>query len=98
EGETIGLVKVLAGRSGRILGASILGANAGEMIAEYALAMRHGLPLRKISGTIHPYPTYALGNRRAADQWYTGQLDSPLLGLLGKILGYRGKTRGSAVL
>ncbi len=98
EGETTGLVKVLAGRSGRILGASILGVNAGEMIAEYALAMRHGLPLSKISNTIHPYPTYVLGNRRAADQWYTRQLDSPLLGLLGKILGYRGERRGSAAL
>jgi len=98
EGETTGEVKVFADSSGRILGASILGVNAGEMIAGYALAMRNGLRLAQISGTIHPYPTYVLGNRRAADQWYTKQLDSPLLGLLGRVFGYRGQRKGSAAL
>ena len=90
EVETTGLVKVLADASGRILGASILGARAGEMIAEWALAMRNGVRLKQISDTIHPYPTYMLGNRQAADQWNSKRLDSPLLGLLGKLLGYRG--------
>jgi pyruvate/2-oxoglutarate dehydrogenase complex dihydrolipoamide dehydrogenase (E3) component len=94
EGETTGLVKALANSSGRILGASILGSNAGEMIAEYALAMRNGLRMPRIADTIHPYPTYMLGNRRAADEWYTRQLDSPLLGLLGKLFGYRGRRLG----
>lgn len=96
--ETTGEVKVFAERSGHILGASILGAHAGEMIAEYALAMRNGIRLKQIADTIHPYPTFMLGNRRAADQSVTKQLDSPLLGLLGKLLGYRGERRGSAVL
>ena len=83
-------MKVLASRSGSILGASILGENAGEMIAEWALAMRHGLKLKDIADTIHPYPTYALGNRQTADEWYMKQLASPLLVLLGKAFGYRG--------
>jgi pyruvate/2-oxoglutarate dehydrogenase complex dihydrolipoamide dehydrogenase (E3) component len=98
ETETTGEVKVFADRAGRILGASILGAHAGEMIAEYALAMRSGLRLFRIADTIHPYPTYMLGNRRAADQLVATQLDSPLLAVLGKILGYRGQRRGSAAL
>ena len=98
ERETTGLVRVLADRPGRILGASILGAHGGEMIAEYAVAMRHGLRLSQISDTIHPYPTYMLGNRQAADQWNFKRLDSPLLGLLGRILGYRGVRKGSSAL
>jgi pyruvate/2-oxoglutarate dehydrogenase complex dihydrolipoamide dehydrogenase (E3) component len=97
-GDFTGEVKVMTGKSGRILGASILGANAGEMISEYALAMRNGLSLSQISETIHPYPTNLLGNRRVADQSAWKQLDSPLLGLLGKLLGYRGVRKGSAVL
>jgi pyruvate/2-oxoglutarate dehydrogenase complex dihydrolipoamide dehydrogenase (E3) component len=90
ESSTTGLVKVLASRSGEVLGASILGEHAGEMIAEWALAMRHGLKLKDIADTVHPYPTYALGNRQAADEWYMKRLASPLLGLLGKAFGYRG--------
>jgi pyruvate/2-oxoglutarate dehydrogenase complex dihydrolipoamide dehydrogenase (E3) component len=98
ETETTGEVKVFTDRSGKILGASILGAHAGEMIAEYALAMRNGIRLSQIADTIHPYPTYMLGNRRAADRFVARQLDSPLLAILGKVLGYRGERRGSTVL
>lgn len=90
ESETTGLIRVLAGPGGRILGVSVLGVNAGEMIGEWALAMKNGLKLKHVADTIHPYPTYVLGNRRAADQWYTKQLASPLLGLLAKIFRYRG--------
>lgn len=93
EAETTGEVKVFAGRSGRILGASILGAHAGEMISEYALAMRNGLRLQRISRTVHPYPTFLLGNRRAADEFLSRQLDSPILTALGRILRYRGRVR-----
>ncbi len=90
DSETEGLIKVLASRKGRILGVTILGAHAGEMICEWALAMRHGLKLDAIASTIHPYPTYLLGNRHAADQWQRRWLASPLLGLLGRAMGYRG--------
>ena len=68
------------------------------MITEYALAMRHGIRLSQIAGTIHPYPTFLLGNRRAADLYVNTQLDSPLLGLLGRILRYRGQRKGSRAL
>ncbi len=76
--------------SGRILGASILGARAGELIGEVALAMRNGISLRRLSDTIHPYPTYGLGVRRAADQWYVRRRPTTLLRALGRTLGYRG--------
>ncbi len=91
DGETTGLIKVFARAwNGKILGATILGAAAGEMIGEYALAMRHGLRLRQISDTIHPYPTYGLGVRRAADQWYAQKQSPTLVRLLQKVFGYRG--------
>jgi pyruvate/2-oxoglutarate dehydrogenase complex dihydrolipoamide dehydrogenase (E3) component len=89
-GQTEGLIKVFAKASGEILGATVVGTNAGEMICEYALAMKNGLKLKDIANTIHPYPTYLMGVRQTADQWYMGQLRSPLLGLLRSVLGYRG--------
>ena len=92
ESATEGWVHVLTTpRTGRILGATILGEGAGEMIAELALARKHGIPLRKIADTIHAYPTLALGNRRVADQWYV-QSASPLLVRVLRVLrGLHGK-------
>jgi pyruvate/2-oxoglutarate dehydrogenase complex dihydrolipoamide dehydrogenase (E3) component/uncharacterized membrane protein YdjX (TVP38/TMEM64 family) len=67
---TTGFVKVLTvpGRD-RILGATIVGAQAGDLLAEFVLAMRHGLGLNKILGTIHTYPTLAEANKYAAGEW-----------------------------
>jgi pyruvate/2-oxoglutarate dehydrogenase complex dihydrolipoamide dehydrogenase (E3) component len=91
DSETTGLVKVLARKfDGRIYGASILGAHAGEMIGEFALAMRNKVTLRNMADTIHPYPTYGLGNRRAADQWYVRKQSRTIVRLLQMIFGYRG--------
>lgn len=99
ENETVGLVKVLAKSfSGKILGASILGANAGEMIGEYALAMRNGVTLRQIADTIHPYPTYGLGNRRAADLWYIRKQSPTLVRWVQRIFGYRGSVLSASDL
>ena len=55
--------------SDRILGATIVGAHAGELLAEVVLAMHHGLGLNKILGTIHTYPTMAEANKYAAGGW-----------------------------
>ncbi|MEJ7608632.1 MAG: hypothetical protein WKF37_20765 [Bryobacteraceae bacterium] len=91
EGETTSWIKVFAKKlTGRIYGATILGANAGEMIGEYALAIRNRVPLSKISDTIHPYPTYVLGNRRAADQWYIQKQTPGLVRWIQRLFGYRG--------
>ena len=65
-----GLVKVLTvpGKD-RILGVTIVGEHAGDLLAEYVLAMKHGLGLNKILGTIHTYPTLAEANKYAAGEW-----------------------------
>lgn len=70
EGEPHGFVKVLTvpGRD-RVLGATIVGAHAGELIAEYVAAMKHGIGLNGILGTIHVYPTLAEANKFAAGAW-----------------------------
>jgi pyruvate/2-oxoglutarate dehydrogenase complex dihydrolipoamide dehydrogenase (E3) component len=92
DNEPVGWIKVYARKwNGRIYGANILGANAGEMIGEFALATRHGITLRKIADTIHPYPTYVLGNRRAADQWYVRKQSRMFVRMLQKVLGLRGQ-------
>jgi dihydrolipoamide dehydrogenase len=70
EGEAHGFVKLLTPPgSDRILGATIVGSHAGEIIAEYVAAMKHGLGLNKILGTIHIYPTFAEANKYAAGVW-----------------------------
>ena len=53
----------------RILGVTIVGAHAGDLLAEFVLAMRHGLGLNKILGTVHTYPTLAEANKYAAGDW-----------------------------
>jgi pyruvate/2-oxoglutarate dehydrogenase complex dihydrolipoamide dehydrogenase (E3) component/uncharacterized membrane protein YdjX (TVP38/TMEM64 family) len=65
-----GWVKVLTvpGKD-RILGVTIVGTHAGDLLAEYVLAMKHGLGLNKILGTIHTYPTLAEANKYAAGEW-----------------------------
>ncbi|PKP95729.1 MAG: pyridine nucleotide-disulfide oxidoreductase [Alphaproteobacteria bacterium HGW-Alphaproteobacteria-14] len=70
ESETRGFVKVLtAPGKDKVLGATIVGAHAGELLAEYVLAMKHGIGLNKILGTIHSYPTMAEANKFAAGNW-----------------------------
>lgn len=70
DGEAHGFVKVLTvpGKD-RILGATIVGEHAGDLIAEFVTAMRHGLGLNKILGTIHIYPTWTEANKYAAGNW-----------------------------
>ena len=70
DGEARGWVKVLTvpGKD-TILGVTIVGTHAGDLLAEYVLAMRHGLGLNKILSTIHTYPTLAEANKYAAGEW-----------------------------
>ena len=70
DGTPQGFVKVLTvpGKD-KILGVTIVGAHAGDLLAEYVLAMKHDLGLNKILGTIHTYPTLAEANKYAAGAW-----------------------------
>jgi len=70
DGEAHGYVKVLtAPGKDRILGATIVGAHAGELLAEFVLAMKHGIGLNRLLGTIHVYPTMGEANKYAAGAW-----------------------------
>jgi dihydrolipoamide dehydrogenase len=70
DSETSGFIKVLtAAGSDKILGVCIVGYRASELIAEYILAMKHGLGLNKILSTIHIYPTFSEANKYVAGEW-----------------------------
>ncbi len=93
EHATEGQIKVHATRwRGTILGASVIGERAGELIALYAVAMKAGVSIREISDTIIPYPTYGLGARRAADQYYIQKQFPAAIDVVKRVLGYRGRT------
>jgi len=76
DGQTAGLAKLVV-HKGKILGASILGPHAGELIHEIALAMKTGASIDEISATIHAYPTLAQIHRRVVNTWYGQKLFSP---------------------
>lgn len=85
-----GYVKVITARgSDRILGVTIVGQHAGELIAEYVLAMKHGLGLNKILGTIHIYPTMAEANKFAAGEWKKAHKPEGLLRWVEKLHAWR---------
>jgi pyruvate/2-oxoglutarate dehydrogenase complex dihydrolipoamide dehydrogenase (E3) component len=75
-----------AQRTGVVLGAAILGARAGEMIGELALAIRQRLTLARIAAAIHPYPSYGSGVRRAADLWESARRPN-LMRSIRKLVG-----------
>jgi pyruvate/2-oxoglutarate dehydrogenase complex dihydrolipoamide dehydrogenase (E3) component len=75
ESEEAGFAKVLTAKeTDRILGATIVAERAGDLIHELVLAMRAGLGLKRISGTIHAYRTFAEVARKAADRYQRGRL------------------------
>ncbi|WP_010485482.1 FAD-dependent oxidoreductase [Pseudomonas sp. S9] len=86
----LGFVKVLTepGKD-RILGVSIVGEHAGELLAEYVLAMKHNLGLNKILGTTHSYPTMAEANKYAAGEWKRAHAPQGLLRWVEKFHGWR---------
>jgi len=88
--EAHGLVKVLTvpGKD-RILGVTIAGEHAGDLIAEFVIAMRHGLGLNKILGTIHIYPTMAEANKYVAGNWKRAHAPVRLLNWLERYHAWR---------
>jgi pyruvate/2-oxoglutarate dehydrogenase complex dihydrolipoamide dehydrogenase (E3) component/uncharacterized membrane protein YdjX (TVP38/TMEM64 family) len=85
DGTAHGFVKVLTvpGKD-TILGVTIVGEHAGDLLAEYVLAMKHGLGLNKILGTIHTYPTLAEANKYAAGEWKRAHAPKRLLEWVGR--------------
>ncbi|MGK0291535.1 MAG: pyruvate/2-oxoglutarate dehydrogenase complex dihydrolipoamide dehydrogenase (E3) component, partial [bacterium] len=84
-----GMVKVLTvPNKDKILGVTIVGFHAGDIMAEYVLAMTHGLGLNKILGTIHPYPTLVEANKYAAGEWKKAHKPEKVLGWLESFHGW----------
>ncbi len=85
DSEAHGFVKVLTvpGKD-TILGVTLVGTHAGDLLAEYVLAMKHGLGLNKILGTIHTYPTLAEANKYAAGEWKRAHAPQRLLAWVAK--------------
>lgn len=83
EGETEGMVKLVTDRRGRLLGAHILGANAGELLAELTTAVRLRLKVTDVAKTIHVYPTLSVGVKQAAERYYESVLGA---GVTGRVL------------
>lgn len=85
-----GFVKVLtAPGKDQILGVTIVGQHAGELLAEFVLAMKHNIGLNKILGTVHSYPTLAEANKYAAGQWKRNHAPQRLLAWLAHYHAWR---------
>ena len=84
--EEKGMAKVITDKKGFILGAHIVGANAGEIIHEYVLAKTAKLKIGSLSSTIHIYPTLAQVVKRSADQYYTELMEKGWIKNLLKLL------------
>lgn len=87
ERATEGLIKVVAGKRGRVLGAAIAGAHAGELITPWVLAIDRGLPLSALAGTVVPYPTLSEVSKRAAGSYFTPRLFTPRTRMFVRFLG-----------
>lgn len=84
--EEAGLAKVITDRKGNILGAHIVGANAGELIHEYVLAKSVGLKINKLSLAIHIYPTLSQVVKRSADQYYFDLMNKPMMRMFFRLM------------
>ncbi|MEL6364698.1 MAG: FAD-dependent oxidoreductase [Pseudomonadota bacterium] len=87
ERATDGLVKVVLKKNGEILGASIVGKNAGDLIGSWALALASGLKISAFTGYIAPYPTLGEVSKRAAGAYYTPTLFSERTRFIVRLLG-----------
>jgi pyruvate/2-oxoglutarate dehydrogenase complex dihydrolipoamide dehydrogenase (E3) component len=77
EGKTAGLIKAVIGKRGKILGVGIVGAQAGELVQPWVLAMTEGLKIRSIASMVAPYPTLGDINRRVAVNYFSGLATNP---------------------
>lgn len=79
EHETTGMVKLVTNTRGRLLGATVVGPRAGELIALFTLALQKGLGVKDLAGMVFAYPTLSEAARRAAITYYTPTLSKPLV-------------------
>lgn len=90
DGDTTGFIKIFTPPgSDKILGVTIVGAQAGELLPEFVLAMTSGLGLKKIIDSIHVYPTLSEANKMAASMWRKANAPEAVLGKLGYFHAWR---------
>jgi pyruvate/2-oxoglutarate dehydrogenase complex dihydrolipoamide dehydrogenase (E3) component len=94
ERQTHGHIKIVADRKGRIVGTTIVGAQAGEMIGAWALGIAQGLSLRNFAELVLPYPTLSEVGKRAAIDFYVPHLTQPLLRRIINFVRILDRTRG----
>ncbi|HKP23763.1 MAG TPA: FAD-dependent oxidoreductase [Dongiaceae bacterium] len=85
-----GFLKIVSDRRGRVLGVTIVGVQAGELLAPWCLALARGLKLSALAGPMLPYPTLSELGKRAAGQFYAGRLFSPATRRLVRVLRWFG--------
>ncbi len=90
EGDGAGRVKVIAQKNGKLLGAAITGAAAGDLLTPWLLALSKGLKLSDVAGLVVPYPTRSEASKRAASDFYARKLFTPLM---RQIVAFLGKFR-----
>jgi pyruvate/2-oxoglutarate dehydrogenase complex dihydrolipoamide dehydrogenase (E3) component len=83
ENDEDGFMKIIHKKNGQVLGATVVAAQAGEIITEFAVALTHNLNLYDLANVIHPYPTYSVGTMQVAGD---ATIDSLLSGFSGKVL------------
>jgi len=77
ERATEGFVKIVVGRKGRVLGATVVGRHAGELLLPWVLAVNRGMKIGAVAGTIAPYPTLSEASQRVAGSYFTEALFGP---------------------
>lgn len=90
EHETEGFIKVICDRKGHILGVTILGPHAGELLHEWALAMSANITIKKIANMIHAYPTLSLGSKDVAFKYYKEIASEKTKNIIKRLFGLRG--------
>lgn len=92
ESETDGLIRIVVGKGKRILGCQIIAPRAGEMIREWQLLMREGIPLSKIARSAYIYPTYGEVSKWVAEKYFAPKrFSNSVRSILRTLFGYRGK-------
>ena len=90
EGATSGFIKAVVGKRGKILGVSIVGEGAGELIQTWVLAVSQGLKISSVAGMVAPYPTRGEASRRVGVNYYAGLATNPYVRKLIQFLDYFG--------
>jgi len=83
-----GMVKVVTTRKGKILGASIVGQGAGDLLGVWTMALTQGLSISTMAGVVAPYPTRGEASKRAAGDYYTPSLFSPRMRKIIRVLSW----------